>query len=135
MTNPLDILFKDIRREQYEQERKRSLKLKPPTKPSETTYSNPLNWKPAKAILITHITEGPVGIFREYFHKSQPTTRRLMPAPIGTQAETEELVYGEWWLHPMRAAPLPPDSDEEIRAITQRFYELLDELETEEEFT
>jgi hypothetical protein len=124
--NPLDLLWNDLQRDLKE------LKQKPPLKlqPLQSTYANPLNWTPKRAIELVHVSEGSVGIFREYFHSLSPSARRLLPAPVGTIADCSELVFGDWWLHPRNSGPPAPDSDEEVRAITKRFYELIDsELE------
>lgn len=125
--NPLDILFADLKRDLLEQQRERR---QLPHKPRQSTYANPLNWTPGRSICIVHITEGAVGIFREYFHRLSPTARRLLPAPPGTAVDQNELVFGDWWLHPRNSGPLEPDSEAETKAIIARFNELMDlELE------
>lgn len=99
-----------------------------PLKPSLSTYADPQNWTPGRAIQLIHASEGAVGVFREYFHKLSPTARRLLPAPAGTTPDTTELVFGDWWLHPRNAAPPPPDdTPAEEAAIRQRFLELIAE--------
>jgi hypothetical protein len=124
-TNPLDLLFRDLQRDLAE-----AKKLPPKALvPKLSTYANPLNWTPGRAICIVHITEGEVGVFREYFHRLSPSARRLLPAPAGTSVDQNELVFGDWWLHPRNSGPLAPlelDSDAEVRAITARFNELMD---------
>jgi hypothetical protein len=127
--NPLDELFKDIKRDErlLAQQEARKPRVLIPNPPS--TYANPLNWRPGKAVEIRHFEEGSVGVFREYFHRLSPSARRLLPAPQGTLPDTQELVFGEWWLHPRNQAPhIEPDSEAEVRAITQRFNELLDQF-------
>lgn len=126
MHNPLDLLFQDIRKDLREQNRPIPKALAP----RQSTYANPLNWTPGRAICIIHITEGAIGVFREYFHRLSPSARRLMPAPAGTAVDFNELVFGDWWLHPRNMAPLAPDTEAEERAIIARFNELIDlELE------
>jgi hypothetical protein len=90
-------------------------------------YANPENWRPGKCVQLIHATEGAIGIFREYYHKLSPTARRLLPAPAGSAVDRNELVFGDWWLHPRFQAPLVREDDEEVRALTLRFNELLEE--------
>jgi hypothetical protein len=122
-TNPLDALFRDIQKDLREAGRKPPPKLVPLR---QSTYANPLNWRPGKSVQIIHATEGAVGVFREYFHKMSPSARRLLPAPPGTAVDCNELVFGDWWLHPRNSAPLAPDTTAEVRALTARFNELVD---------
>jgi hypothetical protein len=127
--NPLDLLFNDIKRQLAEE------KLQPlPPKPKPvSTYANPLNWRLGKVICLIHATEGSLGIFQEYFHKLSPTARRLLPAAVGLAVDRNELVFGDFWLHPHFSSTGPQDDSEaELRAITLRFNELMaleDELE------
>jgi hypothetical protein len=121
--NPLDVLFRDISRQLAEEARK------PPTPkpPRQSTYANPLNWRLGKVVCLIHATEGSLGIFQEYFHRLSPTARRLLPAIPGLAVDRNELVFGDFWLHPRFAAVGPQDDSEaELRAITARFNELMD---------
>jgi hypothetical protein len=134
LQNPLDVLFRDIKRDQREAELRQMRIPLPPKPPTQSTYANPQNWKVGRAIEIIHSSEGSVGIFLEYFHRLSPTARRLLPAPQGTVPVTSELVFGEWWLHPRNQAPAAPaDSEAEIQAIIRRFNELLQEFDDEDE--
>jgi hypothetical protein len=127
--NPLDVLFKDIKRDLWlEEQRKQRAKvvsLVPPP-PHLSTYANPLNWKTGRVIELIHQTEGSLGLFQEYFHKLSPTARRLLPAAAGLPASASELVWGEFWLHPKFQAMPEPEDAREIRAIEARFRELMD---------
>jgi len=110
--NPLDLLFQDLQKDLIEMKRKPPLRLVP----HQSTYANPLNWTPGRAVELVHVSEGSVGVFREYFHKLSPSARRLLPAPSGTVATCQELVFGSWWLHPRNSGPpAPVETDEEIR--------------------
>ena len=121
--NPLDVLFRDISR-QFAEEAKKPLGPRPPR---QSTYDNPLNWRLGKVICLVHASEGTIGIFQEYFHKLSPSARRLLPAAQGLAVERNELVFGDYWLHPRFSAVGPQDdSDAEVRAITARFNELMD---------
>jgi len=121
--NPLDVLFRDISR-QFAEEAKKPLGPRPPR---QSTYANPLNWRLGKVICLVHASEGTIGIFQEYFHKLSPSARRLLPAAQGLAVERNELVFGDYWLHPRFSAVGPQDdSDAEVRAITARFNELMD---------
>jgi hypothetical protein len=127
--NPLDVLFKDIKRQLYLEDQakaKAQAQGRVHVPKRQSTYANPLNWTPGKAVLLIHATEGSIGVFREYFHKFSPSARRLLPAPPGTPVDRNELVFGEWWLHPKFSAPVEPDSEAELRALTARFNELMD---------
>lgn len=119
--NPLDLLFKDIQREINLEARKPRV----PSPPRISTYANPDNWSLGKVVLLVHVTEGSLGAYQEYFHKLSPTARRLLPANPAAPVDRNELVFGEHWLHPKFQAPLDPDSDAEVRAITLRFNELM----------
>lgn len=127
--NPLDVLFKDLKRDLWlEEQRKQRAKvvsLEPPP-PHLSTYANPLNWKTGKTVELVHATEGSLGIFQEYFHKLSSTARRLLPAAGGVPAVCQELVFGEFWLHPKFHAMPEPEDAREIRAIEARFRELMD---------
>jgi hypothetical protein len=124
--NPLDLLFKDIQREI---EKQKTL----PKPPSVSTYANPANWTLGKVICLVHVSEGTIGTFQEYFHKFSPSARRLLPAVPGLPVARNELVFGDYWLHPRFSAVGPQDDSEaELRAITLRFNELMDEFEEQE---
>ena len=129
--NPLDVLFKDLKRDLWlEEQRKQRAKvvsLEPPP-PHLSTYANPLNWKTGRVIELVHAQEGSLGLFQEYFHKLSPTARRLLPAPVGSLPSpgASELVWGEFWLHPKFQAMPEPEDAREIRAIEARFRELMD---------
>lgn len=128
--NPLDVLFKGIKKDlALEALRQQQLRSQvTPIRPSLSTYANPLNWEPRRAVRIVHYTEGSVGVFREYFHKLSPSARRLLPAPAGTIPELDELVFGDWWLHPRNSAPIQhDDTPAEEAAIRARFLELIAE--------
>lgn len=128
--NPLDVLFKGIKKDlALEALRQQQLRDRvTPIRPSLSTYANPLNWSPGRAIQIIHHSEGPVGVFREYFHKLSPSARRLMPALAGTLPDTDEMVFGDWWLHPRNSVPMPvDDTPAEEAAIRARFLELIAE--------
>lgn len=127
--NPLDLLFKDIRRDLWEAQQTKPLSK--PQPPPLSTYANPLNWKVGRAIQIIHHSEGSLGVFLEYSHRLSPTARRLLPAPPDTTPQTSELVFGDWWLHPRNAAPGIVEDEAEISAIKKRFWELIQELEDE----
>jgi hypothetical protein len=125
--NPLDILFRDIQRE-IDAERLQARAA--PLPPRISTYANPENWRLGKVVCLVHVTEGTIGNFQEYFHKLSGSARRLLPAAEGLMAVREELVFGDYWLHPQFSAVEPyQDSDAEVRAITLRFFELMDEYE------
>lgn len=128
MKNPLDLLFRDIQRDLDAQAAK---KHQHPSTPRQSTYANPLNWTLGKVVRLIHRDEGPLGLFQEYFHRLSPTARRLLPCAASLQIDRDELVWGEFWLHPKFQTP-ETDSEAEIRAISARFYELMsleDELE------
>lgn len=128
--NPLDVLFKGIKNDlRLEALRKQELKNKVvPIRPCQSTYANPLNWTPGRAVELTHYEAGPVGVFREYFHKLSPSARRLLPAPTGTTPDISEIVFGDWWLHPRNSAPtVPDDTPAEEAAIRARFLQLISE--------
>ena len=126
--NPLDVLFRDIQK-QVDQEVKD--RKRPPTAPHQSTYANPLNWRTGKVIQLIHATDGPLGLFQEYFHILSPSARRLLPCAGSLQIDRDELVFGDFWLHPKFRAP-ETDSEAEIRAITLRFNELMEEEFDEE---
>jgi hypothetical protein len=124
--NPLDVLFRDIQRQINEESRK----PRPPSPPRISTYANPANWRLGKVVCLVHVTEGTIGIFQEYFHKLSPSARRLLPAVPGLAVDRNELVFGDYWLHPQFSAVSPQDDSEaEVRAITSRFNELMEEFE------
>lgn len=128
--NPLDVLFKGIKKDlALEALRLQQLRSQvTPIRPSLSTYANPLNWTPGRAIQLIHASEGPVGVFREYFHKLSPTARRLLPAAGDVTPDTTELVFGDWWLHPRNSAPIiVDDTPAEEAAIRARFLELIAE--------
>jgi hypothetical protein len=128
--NPLDVLFKGIKKDlALEAIRKQQIRNQvQPIRSSLSTYANPLNWTPGRAVEIIHHSEGSCGVFREYFHKLSPTARRLLPATAGTAADTSELVFGDWWLHPRNSALAQhDDTPAEEAAIVARFYELINE--------
>jgi hypothetical protein len=121
----LDLLCRDIQRELDGQKRK----FIKPIVPSLSTYANPENWTLGKVVSLTHATDGPIGIFQEYFHKLSLSARRLLPAHEGAIPICDELVFGDYWLHPQFSAlsHLEPESESEVRAIQRRFSELMDE--------
>jgi hypothetical protein len=124
--NPLDVLFRDISRQIAAEQRS----PKPPSPPRQSTYANPQNWRLGKVVCLIHATEGSIGVFQEYFHKLSPTARRLLPAVPGLPVDRNELVFGDFWLHPRFSAMGPQDDSEaEVRAITARFNELMEEFE------
>jgi hypothetical protein len=45
--------------------------------------------------------------------------------------DREELVFGDFWLHPRFQAQAEPETDQEIRAIEARFRELMEDYEDE----
>jgi hypothetical protein len=121
--NPLDTLFRDISRQIAAEARK----PQPPKPPRVSTYANPQNWRLGKVICLIHATEGSLGLFQEYFHRLSPSARRLLPAAPGLPCDRNELVFGDFWLHSRFSAIGPEDDSEaELRAITQRFNELMD---------
>jgi hypothetical protein len=120
--NPLDLLFQDIKRQLAEEK----LTPLPPRPKPQSTYANPLNWRLGKVICLIHATEGSLGVFQEYFHKLSPSARRLLPAVAGLAVDRNELVFGDFWLHPhFNACGPQDDSEAELRAITARFNELM----------
>ena len=121
MKNPLDLLFRDIQRDL---DREATARKTLPSIPRLSTYANPLNWTLGKVIRLVHRDEGSLGSFQEYFHKLSPTARKLLPCAESLPIDREELVWGEFWLHPKFQAP-QTDSEAEIHAITLRFYELM----------
>ena len=123
--NPLDVLFRDIQREINAEALAR--KAEKSQRPEVSQYANPLNWTLGRVVELIHREEGSLGNFQEYFHKMSPSARRLLPASGSAIPTTSELVWGEFWLHPKFQAPAIEDSEEEIKAITQRFQELMDE--------
>lgn len=122
-TNPLDVLFRDIQNQLAAEARK---PLPPPHLHRQSTYANPENWRLGKVVRLVHIDEGSLGVFQEYFHKLSPTARRLLPAAEGLPVDRDELVFGDWWLHPKFQAAPEPESDLEVLAIWKRFNELMD---------
>jgi hypothetical protein len=129
LMNPLDVLFRDVRRQLWretEAKRKAQTQGRVHVPRRQSTYANPQNWRLGKVVRLIHATEGPLGEFQEYFHKTSPTARRLLPAAPGLSVARDEMVFGDWWLHPKFSAPIEPDSEAELRAITQRFNELMD---------
>ena len=128
MQNPLDILFKEVKRGIYEAKVRAERQVQEPVPKGTTLYSNPENWRPGRAVLLIESREHIIlGVFREYFHKRSATARRLLPAPDGTEHDLVELVYGEWWLSPRHQGPLVvEDSPDEIVAVKRRFHELLE---------
>src|SRR5271165_7605756 len=100
LTNPLDLLFRDIKHELWLEEQKKSHEPKAPKPPRVSTYANPLNWRLGKVVCLIHATEGSLGTFQEYFHNKSPTARRLLPAAVGLPVDRNELVFGDFWLHP-----------------------------------
>ena len=124
MKNPLDLLFQDIQRQlAAEARRPRELKPKPP---EISTYANPENWRLGKIVRLVHFSGETIGNFQEYFHKLSPSARRLLPAVEGLSPAHDELVFGDYWLHPQfSAVSLPQDSDDEVRQIEARFRELM----------
>ncbi len=136
MSNPLDVLFRDIKRELWQQEqlRLKALHLHPqPHHKKQSTYANPQNWTLGKVIELVHATEGSLGTFQEYFHRLSPTARRLLPAAAGLVSIQTELVFGDFWLHPKFQAPCETDTEDEISAIHARFNELLEQYEDDDE--
>jgi hypothetical protein len=126
LSNPLDLLFRDIRREMAADEARKLREPRPPKPPVVSTYANPLNWRLGKVVNLIHATEGSLGNFQEYFHNRSPTARRLLPANPAATVDREELVFGDFWLHPKFQADPEPETDQEIRAIEARFKELMD---------
>jgi hypothetical protein len=121
MKNPLDLLFRDIQRELE------TAAVQKHRRPRQSTYANPQNWILGKVVCLVHISEGSLGVFQEYFHKLSPTARRLMPAKPGLPVDRNEMVFGDFWLHPKFSTPvIDEDSEAELRAITARFNELMD---------
>ena len=127
--NPLDVLFKEIKREIYLEELAEARKPRLPPPPHQSTYANPQNWTLGAVIRLVHREDGPLGNFQEYFHKLSKTARRLLPAAQGLEPQRDELVWGEFWLHPKFQAQPEPESEREIREIIARFNELMDDLE------
>jgi hypothetical protein len=123
--NPLDVLFRDIQRQMNAEND--LLRNEKPKAPEVSQYANPLNWTLGRVVELIHRDEGSLGNFQEYFHKLSPSARRLLPAGEGLTPTTTELVWGEFWLHPKFQAPAESDSEEEIKAVTLRFQELMDE--------
>jgi hypothetical protein len=127
--NPLDLLFQDIQR-QLNAEAKRPLLPRPPR---QSTYADPANWRLGKVVKLIHASEGPIGDFQEYFHYLSPSARRLLPAVTGLTVDRDELVFGDYWLHPQFSAiEQPIDSEDEVSAIEARFHELMEEFEENE---
>jgi hypothetical protein len=122
--DPLAFLAQDAYREIHKKKPATQL-IKPQCR--QSIYRDPRNWKLGKCVQLVHITEGTIGIFREHFHRLSPTARRLLPAPAGTPIDRNELVFGDWWLHPRVTAPLVKDTEEEAHAISLRFNELIEE--------
>ena len=125
--NPLDALFHDIKREIYQEQLAEARRPPEPPKPYVSTYANPLNWTLGQVIRLVHKTDGPLGNFQEYFHKLSKTARRLLPAAQGLEPVRDELVWGEFWLHPKFQAQPEPEGEAEIRQIIARFNELINE--------
>lgn len=127
--NPLDVLFRDISRELALEARK----PQPPKPPSVSTYANPENWRLGKVVRLVHISGETIGIFQEYFHRLSPSARRLLPAVEGLAVDRDELVFGDYWLHPQfSAVSIQEDSEAEVRAIFARFNELMQEYEEDD---
>ena len=136
MSNPLDILFRDIKRELWQEEQKKLKALEQGRihlPPRQSTYANPRNWTTGRVIELVHSEEGSLGTFQEYFHRLSPSARRLLPAAAGLPAVTSELVFGDFWLHPKFSAPSETDSEDEISAIHARFNELIQQYEDDDE--
>jgi hypothetical protein len=128
--NPLDLLFQDITR-QIAAERQKPRAL--PSPPLVSTYANPENWSLGKVVRLVHFSGETIGTFQEYFHKLSPTARRLLPAALGLEPIRDELVFGDYWLHPRFSAVEPKsDSEAEVRAIEARFRELMLDFESDE---
>jgi hypothetical protein len=119
--NPLDLLFQDIQRDL---DREAQAKKHSRQSPVQSTYANPLNWTLGKVIRLVHHEAGALGSFQEYFHKLSPTARRLMPCDQSLPIDRDEMVWGEFWLHPKFQTP-QSDSEAEVHAIESRFYELM----------
>lgn len=136
--NPLDILFRDIKRQLYEERRETEGHLppaRPIRKPEVSTYAKPENWSPGLVVRLVHSTDGPVGTFREWFHSSAASCRRLLPCDASLAVDRDEVVFGDYWLHPHFQGPAAPqDTDQEILEIQRRFAELMLELPEEESF-
>jgi hypothetical protein len=122
MTNPLDELFKHIKKEMHEEGIARS---NLPRLPRISQYANPDNWRLGKVVQLIHAEEGAIGVYQEYFHNRSLSARRLLPAHPAAAVDRTELVFGDHWLHPHFQSPLDPDSDAEVRAITSRFNEIM----------
>lgn len=134
--NPLDILFRDIKKELWQEEQKKLKALQQGrvrVPPRQSTYANPLNWTTGKVIELVHANKGSLGTFQEYFHRLSPTARRLLPAAAGLVAVQSELVFGDFWLHPKFQSPCEADSEDEISAIHARFNELIQQYEDDDE--
>lgn len=84
--------------------------LKQPTKPDRldkikeafnSTFTNPENWKPGKAVALIHQAKDGhktlLGAFREFIHKSGKT-RKLCRSPEPMPIDCEEVVTGDWWV-------------------------------------
>jgi hypothetical protein len=128
--NPLDLLFRDIQRD-IERDLAAEARKPRSQQPWQSQYANPDNWTLGKVVCLIHATEGALGVYQEYFHKRSPSARRLLPANLHAPVDRNELVFGDHWLHPAFRAP-ETDSEQEIRAITARFNELMS-LEDDEE--
>jgi hypothetical protein len=121
--NPLDVLFRGIQRDL---DLEASIPRRVPLIKHQSTYANPENWRLGRVVCLVHASEGTIGIFQEYFHKLSPSARRLLPAVPGLPVDREELVFGDYWLHPRFSACGPePDSEAEVKAIIARFNELM----------
>jgi hypothetical protein len=108
-----------------------------PKKPEPSPYANPDNW------YVTGIVElirqdnlediQPLGLFLEERYRLDPATRRLRPLvsnldSVGTGVpRREEKVCGDHWDTP-RQHPIRRDTEQEIIALRQRFFELMGEM-------
>ncbi len=90
------------------QSRKRVIKQ--PTKPDRleklkeafhSTFTNPENWLPGKAIAVIHRAKDGhqtlLGAFREFTHKHNKA-RKLCRSPEPMAIDCEEIVTGDWWV-------------------------------------
>ena len=123
LDNPLDILFKDIKRQMHEER----VQPRPPKPPRVSQYANPDNWTPGRVVTLIHITEGKLGDYQEYFFRGRADSRRLLPANPLLASQASELVFGDHWLHPKFSAPVEPDSEWEERQVVARFNQLISE--------
>lgn len=74
-----------------------------PKEPFNTTYTNPENWLPGKAIALIHkAADGHLtllGAFQEFNHK-RTTARKLCRVTEAMMIDSEEIVMGDWWVKP-----------------------------------